>query len=929
MSLVLVACQRTSEAPCHRGTVRCDAACTTLSADPRHCGGCGIACAATELCSAGACVDTCALAGQTRCGESCVDLSTTAAHCGACGVACTAGEVCRGGGCVDVCALAGTTRCGDACVDVATDPSHCGACGTACDAGAVCRAAGCVDGCALAGTARCGASCVDLDADPASCGTCGNACAATAVCRAGACVDVCTLAGTTRCGDSCVDLRADAASCGACGHACPGWGVCVAGSCAPAACPGGVAFPDAPVFVPGPGISRRVLLADLNRDGRDDLIVVATPSEPYGAPPVLSVALSAPGGGFQAADTYLLPAGGPIVIADLDGDGDLDLNVGSDTSPSRLWNDGTGHLVVQRGTAGLVAIADLDGDGVLDRVVGGISLEVQLSTTTTVQRFYGYGSSIVAARAADLTGDGVPELVLGWGTYPTLEVYLNSGRGSLTRVSYESPEVPDLYGGAQDLALADLDGDGALDVVVLTGGGVVVAALNDGAGGFGSFARRSPAEDGFGYAYGLFVGDANEDGRPDALLSGPFGFLVAPGDGTGRFGEPTLVRAGWTFAVALTDVDADGHPDLVGAVWSGLAVSAGRGRGAFAQTPWLPLPAAYPFAWTLAAADLDRDGRSDLVAFLGTTGVSGAIGVLRAGRGAVDLYPLTAYAAGVVVADVDGDHVPDLLVPDYSSYNPLLLRGRGDGTFDPAVALTAITGTSVLVGDVSGDGIADLVAVGHYSGDPIRVALGRGDRRFDPVVTGTTLPGYDQIALADVDGDGRSDLVLALAAGGGVTFRTYRSLGDGSFAAPVARTVAVAGARAVTLADLDGDGRADLAFVAPATGAAFDAPSRIAVLYAGPDGFEAPAWYELPGPVDALAAARVSGGRRRDLVAALSPQHVLAVLPAQGARGFGAPILLAQAAGPLAAADVDGDLRDELVVNGGYALTTVRARCAP
>jgi hypothetical protein len=69
-----------------------------VNTDSRHCGGCFIACAAGEMCQAGACTATC-LATQKRCGANCVNTNTNTANCGVCGLSCATGQTCVAGVC--------------------------------------------------------------------------------------------------------------------------------------------------------------------------------------------------------------------------------------------------------------------------------------------------------------------------------------------------------------------------------------------------------------------------------------------------------------------------------------------------------------------------------------------------------------------------------------------------------------------------------------------------------------------------------------------------------------------------------------------------------------------------------------------------------------------------------------------------------------
>ncbi len=245
---------------------RADDGCEADTAsDPAHCGACAQRCAlpgvSVAACVGGACAVGACAAGRGDCDaardDGCeVDLRASAAHCGACGRACAAGEVCSDGACVRLCA-AGQTRCASGCVALASDPANCGACGRTCAApggvagcaGGVCTVAACAPGRGDCDGAVANGCEVDLRANAAHCAGCGLACAvanATAACAAGRCVVAACRAGFGDCNrspaDGCeVDLRTSATHCGACGNRCGPGLVCRDGACrcaAPRGSPG-------------------------------------------------------------------------------------------------------------------------------------------------------------------------------------------------------------------------------------------------------------------------------------------------------------------------------------------------------------------------------------------------------------------------------------------------------------------------------------------------------------------------------------------------------------------------------------------------------------------------------------------------------------------------------------------------------------------
>src|SRR5690606_38518444 len=87
---------------CADGYINCGGMCTDITGDGKNCSAGGMACAAEQVCSAGACQDSCTEPGRTRCDSSCVDMVSNPSHCGGCRLACTgADQVCQGGLCSD------------------------------------------------------------------------------------------------------------------------------------------------------------------------------------------------------------------------------------------------------------------------------------------------------------------------------------------------------------------------------------------------------------------------------------------------------------------------------------------------------------------------------------------------------------------------------------------------------------------------------------------------------------------------------------------------------------------------------------------------------------------------------------------------------------------------------------------------------------
>ena len=329
------------------------------------------------------------------------------------------------------------------------------------------------------------------------------------------------------------------------------------------------------------------------------------------------------------------------------------------------------------------------------------------------------------------------------------------------------------------------------------------------------------------------VADVNGDGNLDLVVANNLadrGFCctsdvdVFLGNGDGTFQAAVPHYDPWPISVAIADVNGDGKPDLIAANQLGsVGVLLGNGDGTF--QPVVTYGSGGSQCDSVAVADVNGDGKLDLL--VANYGSTGSLGVLL-GNGDGTFQPVVTYDSGgpggysVAVLDVNGDGKPDSVVANTQTVGVLL--GNGDGTFQ--VVATYSTrgsagefGTQVVSADVNGDGRPDLLVAVTFSNGfgAAGVLLGNGDGTFQPVVTyNSGGGGADAIAVADVNGDGKLDLALANAYSNNLGVLLGK--GDGTFQRVVAYDSGNGDGRSnggnpvsIALGDMNGDGKPDLA----------------------------------------------------------------------------------------------------------------------
>lgn len=405
---------------------------------------------------------------------------------------------------------------------------------------------------------------------------------------------------------------------------------------------------------------------------------------------IFSTLMLAASSALHATASNLLPArtydagGGAtlgVVAADVNGDGTADLVVALQNDP------GATHV-----SNGRVAVLLGNGDG-------------SFADATT---YDSAGKQAQSVAVGDINGDATPDIVVAnfcnfvndTCSLTTLGLLLGHGDGTFA----PALAIPLLGNSATSVAIADLNQDGAMDIAVTVLAGAVAGTAVEILIGRGDGTFREPifASAGDDDLRSVTVGDLNGDGAPDLVLTGDKAgsdgsshgtVSVRLGNGDGTF-QPVLKYdsgvspGGWANTAAVADFNLDGRLDIVVANYPDARVGVLLGNGDGTLQPVVLFDSGGIQAWSVAAADVDGDGRPDIA--VGSN--SGVVGVLTGNGdgafGTLQTYPVPGISAALTAADVNGDGKVDLIVTNGNNTVSVLLNAPACQAV-PVVAVSA------------------------------------------------------------------------------------------------------------------------------------------------------------------------------------------------------------------------------------------------
>ena len=495
-------------------------------------------------------------------------------------------------------------------------------------------------------------------------------------------------------------------------------------------------------------------------------------------------------------------------LATLNEDGGLNifLNTGNGVMKYTYFDGSLTAAVLQHNMLQMVT-GDLNGDGFADIIAldqGANQFEVWLSKgdgtlsapmAYSVQPKSGADFSLGGGIAlADVNSDGHLDLVAlslnaQRGTPQStvsVQVFAGKGDGTLAAPTESDTVLSDSYTAAwgQTLVLADVNGDGILDAVMLlddqglnsTAGLGVMTAKGDGKGGFGTLSGYTGAflagvQNSFYETSNLVVADLNKDGAADVAFNDGAGSLhVALNQGGGSFAPASsaITIAGGTVFL-LGDMNGDKIPDAVAFADGSVSVYTGKGDGTFSTTPRVYTAGMGTGHQQPALANYTSAGNQALGVvyiskelFTGNVFLGNGDGTLQAASNLLPLSESTGNTVFFASGDLNGDGIPDFVAFDYTNEfaadNPnnlpaivsMISDGKG-GIKKSVIAIpdsyfiqqnASFVDAEPMVTDLNGDGNADLLL---SLGSDIEIALGNGDGTFQTPKVLNLGPGFAQL----------------------------------------------------------------------------------------------------------------------------------------------------------------------------------------
>jgi uncharacterized protein (TIGR03437 family) len=555
--------------------------------------------------------------------------------------------------------------------------------------------------------------------------------------------------------------------------------------------------------------------ADFNGDGKVDLAVTNVDQNN------VTVVLGKGDGTFQPPSTIPVPPpaicpeglqgclASSLVTGDFNGDGRMDIAVGlhgGGTVSILLGNgDGTFKPAVSypaglgAGPISFLTTADLNGDGKLDVAVAdpnsnGFSF-LMGNGDGTLQAPVEYVTGAEPAYFALLAGNGHPVLITNDAiSGESVVTPLTATGGTVAPQIHPLPVSPGLF--PTGIAAADLNGDKFPDLIAADG---FLSVLLRTAGADFSLPVQYSLQSGSA-AVAVASADLNGDGHADIIAAGSVrsqggtvDVVLGKGDGTlgQQYSYAIGGSPGGTFGnspsgIVTGDFNGDGKPDVAagfesasGSTGAGVSVLFGKGDGTLNSAINYSLNGAA--VNSTIAGDFNGDGRLDIAAAVAQSSFSNAGSVaLLLGKGDGTFQNPVYFQTGsppatpvaLAAGDLNGDRKLDLAVSVLDAQlneSLVILLGNGDGSFRqlPAIS-TGASGEAIAIADLNGDGNPDVVVADCCGLSESVYLLGNGDGTFSSPAHFSSGASVTAITVADWNGNGVAGLAMAQNAGIGL-----------------------------------------------------------------------------------------------------------------------------------------------------------------
>jgi hypothetical protein len=561
------------------------------------------------------------------------------------------------------------------------------------------------------------------------------------------------------------------------------------------------------------GGASRIETGDFNEDGNLDVAVASYQED------ILAVLMGNGDGTLQPAELVsVIGACEEISVDDYTGDGHLDIVVFCRSSqPLKLLpgnGDGTfgainaAPITMPTSFPHNMTNADFNGDGSMDAAINNFS-------QSEVWIMFGTGPSFTQAQvidtseepefltSGDFDGDGDTDVALSFDNSPTIQTYLNNGIGNFVAgTTIEALSVhPDMV-----LHSMDVNGDG-MDDILAAGLGTISVFVSTGIDSYAAPTGYNGGAYFSGFASGNFYGG---EGTDLVYASDEFGFtgLMINNESGGFNPYRRFSSSGSSTDVATGDFNEDGLLDAVMAnsAEKNVAVLLNQGDGRLGPD-FLVTNGAIR---AMAAADFDEDGDIDIV----TTSIAPNEFILMesAGDGLFMPSEFTSLPYGgisMVADDFNLDGNADLLICSGTHAN--LFTGAGNLQFTESFSLPLLNpgggNRTVVAGHFNSDNYPD-IAVIYINSNVVEIALNNQSGGFNTSVNYPVGEGPAGLAVADLEGDGRDEVIVSNDTSNDAWVYTPNASGVFTL---LYELPTGASPRGVTVNDFNGDGLQDIA----------------------------------------------------------------------------------------------------------------------